>query len=46
MFRVNGTVLAEVEDGSYRNGDIGLYAGSFFEPGVEVHFDNLKLEGL
>jgi len=42
-FRVNGELLAEVEDSSYREGDIGLYAGSFFEPGVEVNFDNLEV---
>jgi hypothetical protein len=40
---VNGVQLVQVEDGSYSRGDIGLYAGSFFEPGVEVHFDNLKI---
>lgn len=44
-FQVNGQVLAQVEDSSYREGDIGLYAGSFFEPGVDVHFDNLELVG-
>jgi len=44
VFVVNGVTLAQVEDSSYRKGDVGLYAGSFFEPGVEVHFDNLRLE--
>lgn len=43
-FFVNGVQLAQVEDVDYRRGDIGLYAGSFFEPGVEVHFDNLRVE--
>jgi hypothetical protein len=43
-FLVNGTQLTQVEDGSYSRGGIGLYAGSFFEPGVEVHFDNLRVE--
>jgi hypothetical protein len=42
-FRVNGELLTQVEDGSYRSGDISLYAGSFFEPDVEIHFDNLSL---
>ena len=42
-FRVNDELLAQVEDGSYRRGDLGLYAGSFFEPDVEIHFDNLAL---
>ncbi len=41
--RVNDEELAQVEDSSYRRGDIGLYAGAFFEPGVEVHFDNLSV---
>ncbi len=41
---VNGVTLAQVEDGSYPRGDVGLYAGTFFEPGVEVHFDNLHVE--
>ena len=40
-FLVNGVQLVEVEDSSYSQGDIGLYAGSFFEPDVEVYFDNL-----
>ena len=40
-FLVNGVQLTQVEDSSYSRGDLGLYAGSFFEPGVEVHFDNL-----
>ncbi len=42
-FLVNGVTLAQVEDGSYSRGDVGLYAGSFFEPGVEIHFDNLTV---
>jgi len=39
----NGVQLIQVEDTDYSRGDIGLYAGSFFEPGVEVHFDNLTI---
>jgi hypothetical protein len=42
-FAVNGTRLATVHDSTYQRGDIGLYAGSFFEPGVEIHFDNLQV---
>jgi hypothetical protein len=42
-FHVNGERLAQVEDSGYPRGDIGLYAGAFFEPGVEVHFDNLNV---
>lgn len=44
IFVVNGVQLARVEDTGYRSGDIGLYAGTFFEPNVEVHFDNLRVE--
>jgi hypothetical protein len=43
-FVVNGVQLAQIEDADYRTGDIGLYAGTFFEPGAEVHFDNLRVE--
>ncbi len=43
-FLANGVQLAQVEDADYRRGDVGLYAGSFFEAGVEVHFDNLRIE--
>jgi hypothetical protein len=42
-FLVNGQQLAQVEDADYRRGDIGLYAGAFYEPGVEIHFDNLSI---
>jgi hypothetical protein len=38
---VNGQVLAEVEDDSYSSGQIGLIAGTYSTPGVEVFFDNL-----
>jgi hypothetical protein len=43
-FLVNGVQLAQVADRSYSRGDVGLYAGSFFEPDVEVQFDNLRVE--
>jgi len=45
-FRVNDVQLVQVEDRDYSQGDIGLYAGSFFDSGVEVHFDNLVVTGL
>jgi hypothetical protein len=41
---VNGIQLVEVNDTSYTRGDVGLYAGSFFEPGVEIHFDDIRVE--
>ncbi|MEA3340367.1 MAG: family 16 glycoside hydrolase [Chloroflexota bacterium] len=43
-FFVNGVQLVQVEDADYSRGDIALYAGAFFEPEVEVHFDNLRVE--
>ncbi len=42
-FIVNDRQLAQVEDDRFVRGDIGLYAGSFYEGGVEVHFDNLRV---
>ena len=39
----NGELLAEVEDSSFRHGDIGFFAGTFDQPGVHVSFDNLKV---
>lgn len=43
-FRVNGQELAQIEDNTFSRGDIGLYAGTFYEGGVEVHFDSLLVE--
>ena len=36
---VNGTMLAQVRDGSFSAGDIGLIAQSLDDPGVAVAFD-------
>jgi hypothetical protein len=44
IFFVNGVQLVEVKDSGYPRGGVGLYAGSFFEPGVEIHFDNLRVD--
>jgi hypothetical protein len=44
MFLVNDVELVQVQDSSYSRGDVGLYVGTFFEPEVEVHFDNLSVE--
>ena len=38
---VNGVELVQIADAAYLQGDIGLYAGSFYETGVEIHFDDL-----
>jgi len=43
IFVVNGEELARVEDGQFTHGDVGLYAGTFYEGGVDVHFDNLMV---
>jgi hypothetical protein len=40
-FLVNGIQLGQVRDAELGSGDVGLYAGSYFQPGVEIHFDNL-----
>jgi hypothetical protein len=38
---VNGVELARLQDGQFDHGDIGLYAGTFYETGVEIVFDDL-----
>lgn len=43
-FQVNGQQLAQVTDGEFAHGDVGLYAGTFYEGGVEIYFDNLRAE--
>jgi hypothetical protein len=37
---VNGVQVATATDSEYTGGDIGLIAGTFTTPGVDVHFDN------
>jgi hypothetical protein len=39
-FYVNGEQIAQVQDPRLKHGDVGLLAGSFSEPGVDVIFDN------
>ena len=39
-FYINFTVVASVTDPDFPRGDVGLVAGSFTEPGVDVLFDN------
>jgi hypothetical protein len=38
---VNGTKVGQVSDSEYTSGDIGLIAGTFNNPGTDIHFDNL-----
>ncbi len=40
---VNGTEIASVQDDTYSEGDVGLFAQSFEEVPVEVHFDDLEV---
>ncbi len=37
---VNGQKVFEVEDTDFQSGDVGLVAGTFDQPGVDVSFDN------
>ncbi|MGC1376454.1 MAG: hypothetical protein WA821_09530 [Anaerolineales bacterium] len=37
---VNGTQVATATDSEYTGGDIGLIAGTFTTPGVDIHFNN------
>lgn len=39
-FYVNGFQLAQVQDSNLASGEIGLLAGTFAQPGVDVVFDN------
>jgi len=39
-FYVNGTQVAMTQDGALKSGDVGLLAGSFAQPGVDVSFDH------
>lgn len=38
---VNGELVAETDDQSFLEGDVGLVVGTFEQPGVDVVFDNL-----
>lgn len=46
IFSVNDTYLTTVTDNTLASGNIGLAAGTFDEPGVVVHFDNLTVYSL
>ena len=37
---INGEFLTEVEDTDFTSGDVGLVAGTFDQPGVDITFDN------
>jgi hypothetical protein len=40
---VNGFKLAEVSDPEFRSGDVGLLAGAYQNPGVDIRFDNFSV---
>jgi hypothetical protein len=40
VFYINGSKLAEVHDPTLRHGKVGVLAGSFDQPGVDIVFDN------
>lgn len=40
---VNGESIAEVSDNEFQTGDIGLIAGTFEVPGVDIYFDNFQV---
>jgi len=42
LFYANGTLLSQVRDNTFSAGYIGLMAGSFDTPGVDVLFDNFS----
>jgi hypothetical protein len=39
-FYINFTEVASAADSDLPNGDVGVLAGAFAEPGVDVLFDN------
>ena len=42
-FYVNQVQLAQVNDGSFARGQVGLFVGTLAQPGVQAAFDNLKV---
>ncbi|MGC9333024.1 MAG: hypothetical protein ACP5JJ_02680 [Anaerolineae bacterium] len=45
-FYVNDSLLTTLVEGTYSTGNIGLAIGTFDEPGVVVHFDNVLVRAL
>ncbi len=42
-FNVNGEKQFDIQDDQFTQGSVGLIAGSFDEPGVDIFFDNLTV---
>jgi hypothetical protein len=40
FFYVNGRLLTQVSDSDFSSGDVGILAGTFDQPGVDIAFDN------
>ena len=40
---VNGTLLAQINDSTFTNGDIAMTATTYGDAPVEIHFDHLKV---
>jgi hypothetical protein len=40
---VNGEKLAETNDAEFTAGDVGIFAGAYAQPGVEILFDNFSV---
>ena len=38
---VNGQLVAQVQDGAFPSGNVGLIAGTYDTLGVDIFFDNL-----
>lgn len=43
-FAVNGQEILRVEDADFLSGEVGVIAGSFETPGVDIYFDNFVAE--
>jgi hypothetical protein len=43
IFYVNGQLVGSARDTDFITGDVGLLAGSFDHPGVDVSFDNFTV---
>ncbi len=40
---VNGTILAQAQDAAFTDGDVGVFAGAYEQPGVDILFDNFEV---
>jgi hypothetical protein len=40
VLHINGKKLTDTLDTDFASGDVGLLAGTFAEPGTDIHFDN------